>query len=338
MADVDELMAPVADDNVAGPDLSYDSGRQEIESAFEAARLADIGEGEAPDWTAVIKQIEAQSAQTKDAWLAVYLARAGARAQRLDKVATGCAYLAGLFETYWDQMHPSLEEYGFQGRKGPCESLVSIGEFIGPLRRVVLVEHPRLGSFTCDDMERFAAEGESAENYGMFRAAIADLDQDEAAAAMQALENIRDSLSRVDTVLTANADGDTGTNFTLAYQTIDSVRKAFAAATGMDAPATDGDGDTAGDSGGADAAMSPDGGGAAPSAPGQVRSRSDVVRAIDTIIDYYGRQEPGSPIPVVLGRVRGWVNMDFMSILNDIAPGSIDDAKRVLTARSEDDY
>ena len=335
MADIDELLAPVAEDNVAGPDLSYDTERQVIESAFEEARLADIGEGEAPEWNSVIKQIEAQSAQTKDAWLAIYLARAGARAQKLDTVAKGVGYLAGLFETYWDEMHPSLEEYGFQGRKGPCESLVSIGEFIGPLRRVVLVEHPRLGRFTCDDIERFAAEGDSAENYGMFRAAIADLDQEEAAVAMQRLQDIRDSIARVDKVLVDKADGDTGTNFALAYQTIDSVRRALAQATGLDTPAGDGNSALDGDTSSADVGGESGSGG--PSAPGQVRSRNDVIRAIDTIVDYYNRQEPGSPIPVALGRIRGWVNMDFMSILNDISPNGIDDAKRVLTTR-QDDY
>lgn len=333
MAELEVLLAPVAEDNVAGPDLSYDNGRQEIESAFEAARLADIGEGEAPDWPAVIRQIEAQSAQTKDAWLAVYLARAGARAQRLDKVATGCAYLAGLFETYWDSMHPSLEEYGFQGRKGPCESLVSIGEFIGPLRRVVLIEHPRLGRFTCDHVERFAAEGESAEDYGLFRAAIEDIDAGEVAVIMQRLQDIRDSIARVDVVLTAQADGDTGTNFALAYQTIDSVKRALAAVTGADAGATS----HGSDSGGTEAPDVAISGDPAPALGGRIQSRSDVVRTIDAIVDYYGRQEPGSPIPVVLGRVRNWVNMDFMSILNDIAPNSVDDAKRVLTARSDDD-
>lgn len=335
MAELDVLLAPVAEDNVAGPDLSYDQGRQEIETAFETGRLADIGEGEAPDWPAVIRQIEAQSEQTKDAWLAVYLARAGARAQRLDIVATGCAYLAGLFETYWDSMHPSLEEYGFQGRKGPCESLVSIGEFIGPLRRVVLIEHPRLGRFTCDHVERFAAEGESAEDYGLFRAAIEDIEADEIEAIMQRLQDIRDSIARVDVVLTANADGDTATNFALAYQTIDSVRRALALLTGSDAGPSAADEEA----GGGDSAAPGDGGSASGGGGGvgRIQSRSDVIRTIDLIVDYYARQEPGSPIPVVLGRVRNWVNMDFMSILNDISPTGVEDAKRVLTARSEDE-
>lgn len=334
MAELDVLLAPVAEDNVAGPDLSYDQSRQEIETAFETARLADIGEGEAPDWPAVIRQIEAQSAETKDAWLAVYLARAGARAQRLDKVVTGCAYLAGLFETYWDSMHPSLEEYGFQGRKGPCESLVSIGEFIGPLRRVVLIEHPRLGRFTCDHIERFAAEGESAEDYGLFRAAIEDIEADDVAAIMQRLQDIRDSISRVDVVLTANAEGDTATNFALAYQTIDSVRRSLALLTGSDAGPSSAE-DQAGEGAGAMASDTASSSGG--SVGGRIQSRSDVIRTIDLIVDYYARQEPGSPIPVVLGRVRNWVNMDFMSILNDISPAGVDDARRVLTARSDDE-
>jgi hypothetical protein len=38
----------------------------------------------------------------------------------------------------------------------------------------------------------------------------------------------------------------------------------------------------------------------------------------------------------VLSRVKGWVNMDFMSILNDISPSGIDDARRVLTARRDE--
>jgi type VI secretion system protein ImpA len=150
---------------------------------------------------------------------------------------------------------------------------------------------------------------------------------------MQRLQDIRDSIARVDAVLTDKAEGDTGTNFALAYQTIDSVRRAMAMVTGSDSDAvaqSDGfDPVSDGDSGQPSASSA--------SVGGRIQSRSDVMKTIDAIVDYYARQEPGSPIPVVLGRVKSWVNMDFMSILNDIAPNSVDDAKRVLTARNEDD-
>src|SRR5689334_9684618 len=105
MADLDQLMQPVAPDNVAGPDLAYDPRRQEIEGAFESAKLAASGEGTAPDWPAVTRSIIELSGLSKDAWLAVYLARAGAWGQDLSQVALGCSYLAGMFEAWWDAIH-----------------------------------------------------------------------------------------------------------------------------------------------------------------------------------------------------------------------------------------
>lgn len=70
---------------------------------------------------------------------------------------------------------------------------------------------------------------------------------------------------------------------------------------------------------------------------GRVDSREDVMRALDAISDYYQRREPSSPIPVALRRVRGWIGLDFMAIIKDIAPNSVADAGTVLLARVEED-
>lgn len=323
MPELEELMQPVAADAVAGPDLAYDPKRQEIEAAFEAARLADHGEGEAPDWSPVIKAIKEQSKLTKDASLAVFLARAGARSQRLVEVELGCSFLAAMFETWWEQIHPGLGEYGFQGRKGACESLVSIGDFLGPLRRVVLVSHDRLGQFTAEQIEAFANQGDSAENIGMFRAALAEIDPAEIAASIKTLEEIRSAITRVDAVLTAKAEGDTGTNFAPTYEALDSIHKALVTVTGIGAPMPAAAEDPA--------AAASASGGTAGGGGGPVESRADVIRALESIIAYYSKHEPGSPIPLVLDRAKGWVNMDFLSILNDINPSSAEDAKRILS-------
>ena len=321
MSELDELMKPVSAETAAGPDLAYDPKRQEMEAAFEAARLADHGEGEAPDWAAVIRSIKEQAALTKDATLAVYLARAGARAQQLTEVALGCAFLAGMFETWWKEVHPSLAEYGFQGRKGACESLVSFGDFLGPLRRVVLVSHPRLGQFTAEQVETFANQGDAAENIGIFRAAVAEIDQAEILASLKTLEDIRAAIARVDAVLTANAGEDTATNFAPTYEALDSIRNALVAVTGVGAPVVS-------------ANETPkDGVPAASALKGSVESRDDVIRAMESIISYYARHEPGSPIPLILERAKIWVNMDFLSILNDINPSGAEEARKVLARR-----
>lgn len=319
---VEELLAPIEGDSPVGVDLFEDSDRQVIEQSFEE----DPG---SVDWRSTVSMIEQQFGRTKDVWLAVYLARAGAQMGRLETVVTGCEALAGLFEAYWDDLFPKLDEYGFQGRKGPCESLTKIGPFLGPLKRTVLVEHPRLGSYSGEDLMRFEAEGDSADGFGMFRAAIEETSPEDLQAAVAQLDRMRDSLMRADAVLTNNADGDTGTDFKPTYETIDQIRRALLPYTGVSeaAEAVVEGADTGASSGES----------SGPRIAGRVDSRDDVMKALDAIAEYYQRREPASPIPVALRRVRTWVSMDFMTILRDIAPGSVSEAGAVLLSRPEED-
>lgn len=324
--DVEALLAPVSEDSPAGEDLSYDNDRMLIEAAFEP-----VPEGEEPpvDLRDTIRAIEGQSAKTKDVWLAIYLARAGAKLGRMDVVVAGAQMLAGLFERYWDVVHPTLDEYGFQGRKGPCESLTRIGEFLGPLRRTILIEHPRLGRYSGADFERFALGGDAEDGYGMFRAAIDDTPVETLQAAIDQLDQLREAIRRADTVLTERADGDTGTNFQSTYETIEAIRRAVAPYAGL-VVEEEADADADGASTSADYATGDAGGG---KLSGRVETRDDVIRAIDAIADYYARREPGSPVPVALRRLRGWVTMDFMAIMEDIVPNGIGEARTVLLSR-----
>lgn len=323
MIDRETLLQPVSDDAPAGPDLSYDPAREVIEQAF-ASPPDEV------DWDATIRAIVAQMGETRDLWLAVYLARAGARAGRLAVVGDALDLLAGYVERFWDSVHPSVEEYGVEGRRGACESLVRIGEFLAPLRRVPLIDHPRLGSFSGGDFERFAAEGAAADGYGPFRAALADTPVDRIVEEREQLGAIRAAILRTDRVLSERSEavGQTGTNFAATYDTIDSILDAMRS-FGAAEPAEPAAGDP-GDSP-AIAITSP-----AP-APRRIASRDDVARAIDSIIDYYGRAEPSSPIPIALVRIKGWITMDFVSILDDIAPGSRNEALSVLRSRNETD-
>ena len=323
MIDRDAVLQPVSDEAPAGPDLSYDPAREGIEQAF-ASPPDEV------DWDATIRAIVEQMGRTRDLWLAVYLARAGARAGRLAVVGDALDLLAGYVERLWDSVHPTLEEYGIEGRRGACESLVRIGEFLAPLRRVPLVDHPRLGSFSGGDFERFAAEGAAADGYGPFRAALADTPVDRIAEEREQLEQVRAAILRTDRVLSERSEalGQTGTNFAATYDTIDSILDAMRSFVAVEPAET-----VAGD-----AANSPAIASASPaSAPGRIASRDDVARAIDSIIDYYGRTEPSSPIPIALVRIKGWITMDFVSILDDIAPGSRNEALSVLRSRNETD-
>ena len=331
MTDLASLFTPL-EGNPAGPDLSYDDVRIAIESAFassaEGDRATDV------NWPQVIALISAQATTTRDLWLAIYLARAGANSGKIDVVADGTALLAGLLEELWADVHPQLDEVGYLGRKSACDNLAHNSEFVQPLKRVVLISHPRLGNYTAADLERFDQQGEAAEGYGMFRAALEQVNAEEIDATIDLIDQIREALRRSDAVLMAEAGNETGTDFTPTYQALAQIRSGLArySPTAMAAVTDQVGGEDTNVADGATGSAAENGGRGF--STGLIESRDEVIRALDAVADYYRRREPGSAVPVALRRARDWVPMTFMQVLEDIAPASIDDARRVLMSQA----
>lgn len=327
------LVAPLSDDAPSGPDLSYDSLRVEIDGKFERPVSDDGGESDV-DWGKVNAQIIDLAAKTRDVSLPVYLIRSAALSRRFDLLVDAAEWLAVLLEERWADVHPQLDDYGFIGRKAPCESLTRIADFLGPLGKVPLIEHARFGRFTCNDIERFAEQGPDAEGYGAFRAAIAAIDQAQTAAIVGRFDALRQAFRRVDAVLTINAEGDTATNFRPTHEKLDGYRKALAAvfpneadveAEAKIADEQTGPGELTDDV----MAVAPKGS-IGSGYSGAIRNRDDVVRAIDAICSYYKEMEPGSPVPFLLQRARDWTGLDFMTVLEDLVPSGLEEAARVL--------
>lgn len=328
---LDTILAPISDDQPAGEDLSYDNERTELEQAFESSESADAGDAPEKDWRAILKLIENQFSRTKDVWLAVYLARAGAASGSLETVELGVQALAGLFEGYWDTVHPQLEELGVPGRKAPCDALSNRRSFLAPLERTVLMQHPRLGRFTGADFERFRSEAAAADGYGLFRAALEELGVDALGVAIERLDSIEDALRRADRAFTAGAAGEETPNYTPVYALLSQTKAAVRSfmpgeASGEEAGADEGEGDAGGAAAGG-------GGGGKRSVSGAVNSRDDVVRVLDLIGAYYRSHEPAHPMPLMLERAKGWVTMDFVTLMKDLAPDGVDQAVRTLNQR-----
>jgi type VI secretion system protein ImpA len=63
--------------------------------------------------------------------------------------------------------------------------------------------------------------------------------------------------------------------------------------------------------------------------PGRVNSRRDVEICLDMIIDFYERTEPSSPIPHLARRMRKMVPMNFMQLMDEIAPSGMKEFRNV---------
>ena len=107
------------------------------------------------------------------------------------------------------------------------------------------------------------------------------------------------------------------------------------------APAGDGDAETetpvtnlTDAPGGADIGSAPQtsGGGAM---PGRLNSRKDVEKCLDLIIDFYERTEPASPLPHIAKRMRRMVPMDFLELIEEVAPGGLKDFQVAVGSRDK---
>jgi type VI secretion system protein ImpA len=64
--------------------------------------------------------------------------------------------------------------------------------------------------------------------------------------------------------------------------------------------------------------------------PGEINNRKDVVKAIEKICKYYRKNEPGSPIPLLLERTKRLVDKEFIEILEDLSPDGVGQARSIL--------
>lgn len=332
--DLETLLAPVSEDDPAGPDLAYDPQRHRIEQAFDTSISIDasgiVEQRGDTDWRQVMDTIATLATRTKDLWLGVYFCRAAAESGRLDQVELGVAFVAGLIDRYWEAVHPRLDEYGVEARKSAFDALASVPAFAGPLRRIVYADHARLGRITGEDIARFHRGGEGEEGYGMFRAMLAEA---EIRAALTegaaAVDRIEATLHAIDERLMAKAGARNATDFSALYDALATQKialRSFVPAP-LDAEIDMLSEDAVAGAEAAQGGMQPVG--------GAVRNREDVARVLDLVLDYYRRHEPSSPVPMLVERARGWIGLDFMAVLEDIAPSALVDAQAILRMRGQ---
>ena len=73
----------------------------------------------------------------------------------------------------------------------------------------------------------------------------------------------------------------------------------------------------------------PEGGAPGKKAAGELRTREDALRLLDRICDFIERSEPSSPAPLLIRRAQRLMTMNFVEILEDIAPDGLTQARNI---------
>ncbi len=365
--ELSSFMTPLEGGNPSGAELRNDPRFHAIERLIEPAtraqRLANIASGGVGtvtvDWAAALDLGAGLAASGRDLRLLVMMVRALANSDGFAGFADGLALLTGTVGQFWDSVHPELRpgpsvKEAAQRRTNALQQMQNPDTgVLGDLEFAIIFSPRGLPVVTGSDLavtavnstayvtEAFSgigvkevAEATAAHEARTQRVTTALRDQadkqaDRMAEVRAAVALCRTRLAELEAALTERI-GENGVRFSFAdidrfltrvSETLGSFQGASAeSGVAMSVSATaSGPGAS-----GTTAAFAP-----AAALPGQVNSRADVEKLLGLIIDYYDRTEPSSPIPHLAKRMKKMVPMNFLQLMEELAPSGMKEFKTV---------
>jgi type VI secretion system protein ImpA len=340
--DISSLLQEISPEAPCGEDLEYDPAFQEMDRASQTKPEQQIGDSiipaEEPNW----KDLKARSldvlGRSKDIRAAVFLTRSLTHMDGFPGLADGLELIRGMHEQFWDTFHPQLDPDDYNDptmRINAILSLCDVQGMIASLRSAPLVSSRILGTFGLLDILASTGEisppaGQEAPDPTHIDAAFQECEvehiQEISEAVTRAIDHTRSTEATL-TELVGAAQAPSLEPLVSALIQAQTVLAERLARRGI-VTATDGQADAAeGGQGAAAAAPQP--------AAGEINSREDALRMMEKISDYFLKNEPSSPVPLLLQRARRLVSRSFMEILQDMAPSGLTEAQNVSGVEPE---
>ncbi len=338
---LEQCLLPVSAQDPCGPDLEYDPEFLALEQAVRPQPGQEFRRGDGAtiaveaaetQWPKVLEQAQALLARTKDLRVALLLVRALLHQEGYAGIASGMALLRRLLQDYWEGIHPRLEPDDADPtmRLNALAALNATDSVLGDIRSSFVVDSRQHGRLRVRDIETAqgrlepppgesklsatelaglldAALSQSPELTGQSAAALQDLDamtdwlaQRVGDASLPDLSDLRDMLQLVATALDRGALGQSEQA---------QGRAAGNSPSGLaqkyqDGPAT--------------------------AILGSIDCRDDVVKSLEILCQYLERNEPTNPVQILLRRAQRMMNMNFLELMQDMAPDGLDQAEKVV--------
>lgn len=317
MDSLETLLDPVSPEAPSGELLEYDpayTGLFELARGKPEQRMgASVIAAEPPNWRKVEESARALLGRTKDLRVAVLLVKARLRNDGLGGLFQGLAYLRALLERRWDTLHPQLDAEDGDDPSMRTHALVELLDaesVLGPLRDAELASARGVGRICVRDLSRPPANGSAeppAEPPPPIEPVFAASDGAALARSARAAAAAVGDLRALEAFVRERVGPERAPDLSTLRAPLELVAKVLAAHAG------------AADRAPPAAAAAPDAAGSS-GAVGAIKSREDVLRALDGLCAYFERNEPSSPIPLLLRRSKRLVAMSFLDIVRDLAP------------------
>jgi len=339
---VDTWLEPLGEP-ACGEDLEWDNDFLEMTQAAAGkpgTQFSDDKDAVPPDWRAVQRLAEGLFDRTRDVRVAVYWARAQVHLESAATVADSLRLVHGLLDRYWDDVHPRPDDGDAYARVNALNDMASAAGLLGDLRQGLVISSRSIGELRGRDVEIALGmleprDGEStmspAQIEQMLRDAVA-----EDPALRQFPQRAAARLGQIDELMRERVGYGNAPDLqhlTALMTGLQGLMPADEAEAGDGAPGgfEDGSDDT-----GAVSAAPRRGAARGAGLAGSVDSREDALRAIDMVCAYLERTEPTNPAQFFLRRARKLVDKNFLELVRELAPESLDQVARIMGVSSDE--
>ena len=347
--DLEQLLQPIAADAPCGAELRYDAVFHELEAAaepgFEYQRGSDGKEVARPksrDWSKIGREARALLVKGRDLRVQILLLRSLLATDRLAGFAQGLELIHRSLEDYWESLHPALDPEQQEPAEQALERLSVLGQLtvgeglLTDLRRAPFIEAPALGTLSLRQFEiaggrAQAGSGEERLEPAQVESILKAAGHERVGTARGVLAAAQGALDGIQKLFLAKLGDAAVPNFQPMQQMLGEIDAALADHAAPP-PAAGEPAIAAATAAAVEPSAATMAGGSAPAvtagaALSRIDNREDVVRAFDLILDYYRREEPSSPVPLLVERIKKLVRMSFLELMAEVAPAGVSEFK-----------
>ncbi|MBK8209074.1 MAG: type VI secretion system protein TssA [Rhodospirillales bacterium] len=342
------LLSALAMGATCGDNIEYDSEYMALErllhpfvdpmTGVEAAEAAKL-----PDWGDIRARALALLSRTVDLRVAFWLTRALLQTDGLVGLHEGLALIHRLLVERWDTLHPQLDPDDDNDPTLRINTLAALNDpetVIRELRAVPLVVSARFGKINYRDIALASGEltpinEETPRDTSEIKASFKECDAEGLLATASAARDSESLVERIEQVVCDHVGVGQAVDLSpirSALRTISRYLDERVTERGLAGAEVIQPGGALMIDGNAHVRASPVVPAISLEAVARIASRDDVVRVLDMLCEYFQRNEPSSPVPILLHRAKQLVGKDFMEILRDLAPEGLQQAERFRTA------
>lgn len=348
--ELEKMLQPVTAESPSGENPEYDTDYISLDELATGVPESQMGEsvveGKEPDWRQLQKKCLELWGRCRDLRVASYLSVAGLALHGLKGLADGLELIRYLFSEQWELFWPQLDP---DDDNDPLERMNIItmispppGAYNDPLHFISLFRSTRLSpvgaSYTLRDL--MIADGELENTDESVDEALLNAEMmavplsvmAEQAALVERVTNLLQDLAKI-------FEEKTG-SYSISFAALAAELKRLKRFYGK---FTQGSGTEASEEGAAESTE-----GAVASPPAKVissavdlssikaKNRSEALMLLRKGCEYFQAAEPTSPVPYLINRALRMAEMNFMDLLAEIDPNSIDRGRDILGVKNQE--